>query len=142
MAPEDAFVVAEDETSGTETFKDQMQVAPVFFSGRGEDEDVIDVGNAEGEIAEDGVYHPLEGGTSVAKVKTGVVESAGAKGRGDGGLRDVVWMHGDLVVALQEVQFGEYLRPVEVGCDVCDVRQRVVVWFRYHVEISIIVAGA
>ena len=57
-------------------------------------------------------YHPLKGRTSVAKAKTGVVESVGAKGRGDGGLWDVVWMHGDLVVALQEVQFGEYLRPV------------------------------
>ena len=65
-----------------------------------ENEDVIDVGDAEGEIAEDGVYHPLKGGTSVAKAKTGVVESVGAEGRGDGGLRDVVWVHGDLVVAL------------------------------------------
>ena len=76
------------------------------------------------------------------KAKTGVVERVGAEGHGDGGLRDVVWMHGDLVVALQEVQFGEYLRPVEVGSDVCNVWQRVVVWFRYHVEASIIAAGA
>ena len=66
----DAFVVAEDETSGAEAFKDQMQVAPVFFGGRGEDEDVIDVGDAEGEIAEDDVYHSLKGGTSVTKAKT------------------------------------------------------------------------
>ena len=76
------------------------------------------------------------------KAKTGVVESVGAKGRGYGGLRDVVWMHGDLLVALQEVQFGEYLHPVEVGGDVCDVGQRVVVWLRDHVETSIIAAGA
>ena len=52
FGPEDSFVVPE-------AFKDQMQVAPVFFGGRGEDKDVIDVGDAEGEIAEDGVYHPL-----------------------------------------------------------------------------------
>ena len=142
FGPEDAFVVAEDKTSRAEAFKDQMQVAPVFFGSRGEDKDVIDVGDAEGEIAEDGVYHPLKGGTSVAKAKTGVVESIGDEGRGDGGLSDVVWMHGDLVVALQEVQFGEYLLPVEVGGDVCDVGQRVVVWFCYHVEASIIAAGA
>ena len=120
FGPKDAFVVAEDQTSGAEAFKDQMQVVPVFFGGRGEDEDVINIGDAEAEITEDGVYHPLKGGTSVAKAKTGVVESVGAEGRGDGGLRDVVWMHGDLVVALQEVQFGEYLHPVEVGGDVCD----------------------
>ena len=100
LSPEDAFVVAEDETSGAETFKDQVQVAPVLFGGGGEDEDVINVGDAEGEIAEDNVYHPLKGGASVAKATAGVVESVGAEGRGDGGLRDVVWMHGDLVVAL------------------------------------------
>ena len=141
FGPEDAFVVAEDETSGAEVFKDQMQVAPVFFDGRGEEEDVIDIGDAEREIAEDGVYHPLKGGNSVAKAKTLVVARVGAKGRGDGGLRDVVWMHGDPVTALQEVQFGEYLCPVEVGSDVCDAGQRVVVWFRYHVAVSIITAG-
>ena len=80
-----------------------MKVTSVLF--RIGDENVIDVGNAEGEIAEDGVNHSLKDGTSVAKAKTGVVEGVGAKGRGDGSLRDVVGMHGDLVVALQEVQF-------------------------------------
>ena len=79
---------------------------------------------------------------ALRRPKQRVVECVGAEGRGDGGLRDVVWMHGDLVVALQEVQFGEYLCPVEVGGDVCNVGQRVVVWFRYHVEASIITAGA
>ena len=100
LSPEDAFVVAEDETSGAEMFKDQVQVAPVLFGGGGENEDVIDVGDAEVEIAEDGVYLLLKGGASVAKAKTGVVESVGVERRGYGGLRDVVWMHGDLVVAL------------------------------------------
>ena len=90
FGPKDAFVVVEDKTSGVEAFMNLMQVAPVFFSGRGEDEAIINVGNAEGEIAKDGVYHPLKGGTSTAKAKAGVVESAGAKGRGDGGLRDII----------------------------------------------------
>ena len=79
FGPEDAFAMAEDETSGVEVFKDQMQVAPVFFGGRGEDEDVIDIGDAEGDITEDGVYHPLKGSTSIAKAKTGVVESVGTE---------------------------------------------------------------
>ena len=141
LGPEDTFVMSEDETSGAEAFKEQMQVASVFFSGKEEDEAVIDVGDTEGEIVEDGVYHPLKGGTKVAKAKTGVVESVGAEGHGDGGLWNVIWMHGDLIVALQEVQFGEHLHPVEVGGDVCDIGQRVVVWFCYHVEASIIISG-
>ena len=69
-----------------------MKVTSVLFWIGGEDEDVIDLGDAEGEIAEDSVNHPLKGGTSVAKAKTGVVEGVGAEGRGDGGLRDVVGM--------------------------------------------------
>ena len=75
-------------------------MASVLFGGGGEIEDVINVGDAEGEVAKDGVYHPLKGGASIAKAKTGVVESVGAEGRGDGSLRDVFWMHGDLAVAL------------------------------------------
>ena len=88
----DTFVVAEDKTSGAETFKDLVKVMPVLFRRGGEDEDVINVGDAEGEIAEDGVYCPLKGGTSTVKAKAGVVEGIGAEGRGDGGLRDVVGM--------------------------------------------------
>ena len=101
LGPEDTFV----ETSRAETVKDQVKVMPVLFRSGGEDEDVIDVGDAKGEIVEDGVYHPLKGGTSIAKAKTGVVEGVGAEGHGDDCLWDVVGMHGDLVVTLQEVQF-------------------------------------
>ena len=115
---------------------------PVLFRRGGEDKDIIDVGDAEGEIAEDSVYHPLKGGTNIVKAKIGVVEGVGAKGRGNGGLWDVVRMHGDLVVALQEVQFEEYLRPMEVGGDICGVWKRVVVWLCHRVEASIITAGA
>ena len=76
-----------------------MQVTPVRLGGGGEDEDVIDIGDAEGKIGKDGVYHPLKGSTSVAKAKTGVVEGVGAEVCGDGGFQDVIWVHGDLVVA-------------------------------------------
>ena len=77
LHPKDTFVMAEDKTSGVETFEDQMKVTPVLFRSGGENKDVIDVGDTEGEIAEDGVYHPLKGGTSITKAKTGVVESVG-----------------------------------------------------------------
>ena len=85
FGPEDTFVMAEDKTSRAEMFEDQMKVTPVLFRSGGEDKDAIDVGDAEGEITEDGVYHQLKGGTSIAKAKTGVVEGEGAKGRSNGG---------------------------------------------------------
>ena len=31
---------------------------------------------------------------------------------------------------------------LEVAGDICDVGKRVVIWFHYHVEVSIIAAGA
>ena len=105
FGPKDTFVVAEDKASREETFKDQVKVMPVLFRIGEEDEDVIEVGDSEGKIAKDGVSHPLKDGTSVAKTKTGVVECVGAGGHGNGSLWDVVGMHGDLVVTLQEVQF-------------------------------------
>ena len=141
FGPEHTFVVAEDKITGAEAFKDQVKVMPVLFRSGGEDKDFIDIGDTEGEIAEDGVYHPLKSGTSIVKAKVGVVEGVGAEGRSDGGLRDVVGMHGDLVVTLQEVQLGEYLCPVEVVGDVCDVGKVIVVRLRHHVEASIITAG-
>ena len=82
FGPKDTFVVAEDKASGEKTFKDQVKVMPVLFRIGEEDEDVIEVGDSEG-----------------------VVECVGAEGHGNGSLWDVVGMHGDLVVTLQEVQF-------------------------------------
>ena len=50
LGHEDTFVMVENKTSGAETFEDQMKVTAVLFRSGGEDEDVIDVGGAEGEI--------------------------------------------------------------------------------------------
>ena len=52
LGPEDTFVVEEDKTSRAVTFKDQVQVMLVLFRSGGEDEDVIDVGDAEEAIAD------------------------------------------------------------------------------------------
>ena len=46
LGSEDTFVVMEDKTSGSKTFKDLVKVIPVLFR-IGEDKDVIDVGDAE-----------------------------------------------------------------------------------------------
>ena len=99
FGPKDAFVVSEDETGSLKAFEDQLEMAPVLFRSGGENEDVIDVGDAEGEITKDGVYHSLKGGTSITKAKAGVIEGVGADGCGDGSLGNVVWMHGDLIVS-------------------------------------------
>ena len=89
FGPEDTFIMAEYKAGRAEMFEDQVKVMPVLFRVGEEDEDVIDAGDAEGEITEDGVNHLLKDGTSVAKAKTVVVEGMGAEGCGDGSLWDV-----------------------------------------------------
>ena len=81
-----------------------MKVAPVSVWSRRKDKNIVDVGNAEGEVAEDIIHHVLKGGPIVSEANAGVIKCVSPKGRGDGGLRDIGVIHGDLIVTLQEVQ--------------------------------------
>ena len=58
-----------------------MKMSPVFVWSRRKD-----VGDAEGEITEDIIHHPLKGGPGISEAKAGVVKCVCSKGRGDGGL--------------------------------------------------------
>ena len=119
-----------------------MKMAPVFIWSRRKDKNIVDVGDAEGEVAEDITHHALKGGSGVSEAKEGVTKCVGPKGRGDGGLRNINGIHGDLTVTLQEVQLREDLRPVKIGCDVCDVGEKVMIRFPQHVESPVVTAGA
>ena len=81
-----------------------MKMAPVFVWSRRKDKNIVDVGGAEGEVAEDIIHHVLKGGPSISEAKAGVLKCVSPKGRGDGGLLDISRIHGDLIVTLQKVQ--------------------------------------
>ena len=63
-------------------------------------------------MAEDAVHEALEGGPSVFEAEAGVVEGVCPEGRDNGRLWDVLGMHGDLEVALHQVQLAEDGGPV------------------------------
>ena len=46
-----------------------MKMAPVFVWSRRKDKNIVDVADAEGEITEDIIHHPLEGGPGVSEPK-------------------------------------------------------------------------
>ena len=119
-----------------------MKMAPVFVWSRRKDKNVVNVGDAEGEVAEDIIRHALKGGPGVSEAKAGVIKSVRPKGRGDGSLWDIGEIHGDLIVTLQEVQLREDFRPVKIGCDVGDVGKRVMIRFCQHAEPPVVTAGA
>ena len=57
-----------------------MKMAPVFICSRRKDKNIVDVGDTEGEITEDIIHHPLEGGPSVSEAEAGVVKCVCTKG--------------------------------------------------------------
>ena len=118
-----------------------MKMAPVFVWSRRKDKNIVDLGNEEGEAAEDIIHHALKGGPGVSEAKAGVIRYLSPKGRSDGSLRDIDGIHGDLIVTFQEVQLQEDFCPVKVGRDVSYVGERVMIRFRQHVESSVVTAG-
>ena len=78
-----------------------MKMAPVFVWSRREDKNIVDVGGAEGEIAEDSRLSIMCWKVALAKAE--VIECIRSKGRGDGGLWDIEGIHRHLIVTLQEV---------------------------------------
>ena len=119
-----------------------MKMAPVFVWSRREYKNIADVDDAEGEVAEDIIHHALKGGPGVSEAKAGIIKCVSSKERGNGGLRDIGGIHGDLIVTLQEVQLREDFRPVKIGRGVGDVGERVMIRLRQYVESPVVTAGA
>ena len=109
-----------------------MEMVLMFIRSRGEDQNIIDVSNAEGEVAENIIHHPLKGGPCIVEAKTGVIKCVCTKGHGDGGLWNVGGIHGNLIVTLEEVQLRKHLCPMQIGCDVSNVGERVMIWLGHR----------
>ena len=118
-----------------------MKMAPVFVWSRRKDKNIIDIGDAKGEITEDIIHHPLKGGPGVSEAKAGVVKCVCSEGCADCGLRNIGWNHGDLIVTLQEVQLRKDFFSMKIGHDIGDVGERVMVRFRQHVQASVVIVG-
>ena len=102
-----------------------MKMTPVFVWSRRKDKNIVNVGDAEGEVSEDIIHHALKGGPSVSEAKAGVIKCVSPKEHGDGCLPDIGGIHGDLIVILQKAQLREGFCPLKIGCDIGDVGERV-----------------
>ena len=142
FGPESTFVLANDETRRTEALEDTMEMALMFIRSRGEDQNIINVGDAEGEVTENVVHHSLKGGPGIVEAKVGVIKSVCTKGGGDGGLWNVSGIHGNLIATLKEVQLKKYLCPKKIGHDISEVWEREMIWLSHHVESPVVAAEA
>ena len=142
FGPENTFVLANDETSRKEALEDTMEMALMFIRGRGEDQNIINVDGAEGEVTKNVVHHSLKGGPGIVEAEVGVIKSVCTKGGDDGGLWNVSGIHGNLIVTLQEVQLRKYLCPMKIGHDISEVWEGVVIWLGHHVESPVVAAEA
>ncbi len=69
--------------------------------------DVIQIHKDEREAVGYPIRHPLESVAGIAKPKTHLQELVQAKWRDDGGLGNSPGMHGDLMVALEQIHLAE-----------------------------------
>ena len=88
-----------------------MKMAPVFVWSRRKDKNIVDVGDAEREVAEDIIHHKLKGGPDVSEAKAGVIKCVSPKGSGDGSLWNIGRIHGDLIVTFRRSNFGKIFAP-------------------------------
>jgi len=119
-----------------------VKVLEVLLGGGAEDKDVIQVYENERKGVEKGVHEALKGLGSIAEAERHEKEFKKAERGNDGGFADVGRVHGDLVVALLEVDFGENGGAMELRGKVVEVGQGVFVWGGVVVEEAIIAAGS
>jgi hypothetical protein len=102
---EDALRRADQDPVALEPVEESPEVLHVLLGGSGENEDVVQVGEAEVESPQHLVHESVECLGGVMKVEGHEREFKKAKGSCDGGLLDIAGMEVDLVVSSHQVDF-------------------------------------
>ena len=118
-----------------------LKVGGVLLCVGAGDEDVVQVGEP-GRAGHHTVHEALESVPGVAHPECHPCEFEEAKRSDDGGLRDVGGEHGDLVIALPEVNLGEDGGSLQAGDEIHHIRQGIAVRDGDAVEAAIIAARA
>ncbi len=107
---------------------------PVLLVGTAGHLKVILEGKTEGKLVLDPVHLALEGVAGVAKTKRhiGILEQA--KWSCDGCFADVVWMHGDLMIPLPQINLAENFATSRSICKIQHVGKRVGVGLCHQIE--------
>ena len=136
-----ALLRVDDQASLAQTGEDVPEVGGVLLGVGAGDQDVVQVGETR-RAGHHPVHQALEGVSGIPHAERHPGKFEEAKGRDDGGLRDVGGVHRDLMVALPEVDLGEDASALQSGHEVHHVGQRVAVRDGDAVEAAIVAAGA
>jgi hypothetical protein len=95
------------EATGGQHIKDLAEVEEMLLPGGAENEEIIKIDKKERKGTEKGVHEALECLGSIFKAKGHEVEFKETKRSDYCGFWNVVFMHGDLIITLFQIKFGE-----------------------------------
>ena len=111
-------------------------------TGRGGDENVVQINKTVWEMAKYSVHESLEGLCRVAEAERHPKELEQAEGCDDGSLGDVLGVHGHLEVTLGEVEFTEDVTSMEICRKILDIGEWIAIMLGVVVQSAVIAAGA
>ena len=111
-------------------------------TGWGGDEDVIEINETIRKMAKNPVHESLEGLCRVAEAERHPKELEQAEGCDDGGLGDVLGVHGHLEVTFGEVEFAEDVTAMEICRKILDIGEWIAIMLGVVVQSAVIAAGA
>ncbi len=117
-----AFAWVDRHAKVAEAFKDQAQVMEMFISAGAGDENVINIRIGEMQTSQDVVHESLKGLGRISKAEGYSCEFEQAERGGNCCLRDVVWLHRNLMVRSDKVELGENGCSVQCCCKILDMR--------------------
>ena len=141
LLAERALLLVDDEALLCEAAEQFAEMLTVLLGRAAGDEDVVEVHEHEGNVAQDGVHEALKCLGRVLQAKGHPQELKQAEWRDDRRLWDVLLAHRDLVVAAHQIDLAEDSTATEVGREVLDVRHRVLIRCGDVVESAEITTG-
>ena len=117
----------DDQAVGSKETKDSTEVLEVGGTGRGGDENVVQINKTVWEMAKYSVHESLEGLCRVAEAERHPKELEQAEGSDDGGFGNMLGIHGNLEIALGQIQLTENSAAMEICRKILDIGEWVAI---------------
>ena len=130
------------ETIGSQDGEHLAEMPQVVGMTGGGDEDIIQIDENKGKVAEKAVHEALEGLGGIAESKRHGGVFVEAEGRNNGSFGDVGGGNGNLVISFDKVKLGEDSGAPEIVGEILDVREGIPVRSGDGVEAAVVATGA
>lgn len=135
------LVWLDNQIVGLQAFKHGLDMGEVLCMTLAGHQDVVDVDKGEREYLQDAVHQPLECLSCISQFERHPQELPDPKGIGDCHLLYVIRMHGNLAVALYEINIRKKRISWPARIEIQDVQYGIPVQDRGQVEVVVVTAG-